>query len=131
VLATSPETAASPRGSSPSSEDDDSLLCEPAPEARSPPRPSAVPSLDVQRAAEMALAEMPGEHCAGRCSVSSGAAEAQRGGWHIAEGPATSAAAEGAHRGQGWHIVEGPTPPRHTAIRLGAVKKGGPREKYG
>ena len=113
-----------------SSEDDDGGLCElQEMQFLSKRRPSAVPSLDVEKAAELAAAEMRIDDSAmASCSSSSDCSAVGHGGWHIAEGPEAAGTAKAAkHDGEGWHILEGPALPTKSTGLLVAATKGDQR----
>lgn len=109
-----------------SSEDDDGGLCElQVMQFSSKRRPSAVPSLDVEKAAELAAAEMMiDDSPMASCSSSSDCSEVGHGGWHIAAGPETGTAKATKHDGEGWHILEGPAPPNKSTGLLVAATEG-------
>ena len=117
-----------------SSEDDDCLLCDAhGAHFSCRRRPSAVPSLDVELAAELAAAEMRSDDdSAGSCDeAASSCHSAGHRGWNIAEGPEEEGELKAGRRDddaqQGWHILQGPAVPstkraRSTALPAAASK---------
>ena len=111
-----------------SSEDDDCLLCDAhGAHFSSRRRPSAVPSLDVERAAELAAAEMRSDDdSAGSCDeATSSCQSAGHRGWNIAEGPEEEGEMKAGRRDgdaqQGWHILQGPAAPSTKRTRSTAL----------